>query len=110
MLSHFAGMRPVKDKNGYAFTRDPRLKVSMLGFVSKEQVLEMASRIKCEVLNIRATSGLERTVEDLSYDEVLDHIRKHAKQLDVEVIEGTHHLHLNDAQSVAPCIYYFLTS
>lgn len=103
-------MRSIKDKDGFAFTRDPRLKVSMLGFVSREQVLEMASRITCEVLNIRATSGLEHTIEDLAYDEVLDEIRKNAKRLEIEVVEGTHHLHLNDAQSVAPCIYYFLTS
>lgn len=72
--------------------------------------MEMATRITCEVLNIRATEGLELTHEDLAYDEVLDQIRKQAKKLEVHVIKGTHHLHLNDAQSVAPCIYYFLTS
>lgn len=43
------GMRPAENRDGYLFTRDPRLKLSALGFLSLEQVLELASRIVCEV-------------------------------------------------------------
>lgn len=104
------GTKRAKDQDGYVFTRDPRLKISLLSAISKEQAVEMASRITCEVLNVRAIDGLEITHDDLAYDEILDLIKKQAKKLEVHLFEGTHHLHLNDAKSVAPCIYYFLTS
>lgn len=102
-------MRPSKDKEGFVFTRDPRLKVAILGFITMDQVMEMASRITCEVLNIRATEGIKLDQPE-SYDLVLEQIGKQAKKLERHLIEGTHHLHLNNAESVAPCIYYFLTS
>ncbi|XP_050311138.1 probable serine hydrolase isoform X2 [Anthonomus grandis grandis] len=42
------GMKPAKDKEGhFYFTRDPRLKLSALGFLTLEQVMELASRIIC---------------------------------------------------------------
>lgn len=81
-----------------------------MGAISKDQAMEMASRITCEVLNLRAIDGLEVTHEDLCYDEFMEQIQKQAKKLEVQLVEGTHHVHLNDAESVSSYIYYFLTA
>ncbi|KAJ8911151.1 hypothetical protein NQ315_008336 [Exocentrus adspersus] len=103
------GMKPATHKKGYLFTRDPRLKTSALGFFTIDQVLELASRITCEVMNIRATSGLKHDNPD-HYDLVLDTIEKYAKKMERHIFNGTHHLHLNDAGSIAPSICKFLVS
>lgn len=111
MFFLFSGIKPAKqDQDGFVFTRDPRLKIAMLGSISMDQAMEMASRITCEVLNVRATEGLEHSLPEMSYDQVLEQIGKSAKKLEVHLIEGTHHLHLNNAERVAPCMYNFLTT
>ncbi|XP_067623083.1 probable serine hydrolase isoform X2 [Eurosta solidaginis] len=51
------GMAPVPEeiqRDGFNFARDIRLKVSLLGMFTKEQVMAYAKRIRCKVLNIRA--------------------------------------------------------
>ncbi|KAJ8973849.1 hypothetical protein NQ317_016404 [Molorchus minor] len=101
------GMKPALHKKGFMFTRDPRLKTAALGFMAIDQVLELASRIKCEVMNIRATSGLKLDNPEY-YDAVLDAIANQAKILERHTFEGTHHLHLNDAESIAPNICKFV--
>ncbi|KAG5899762.1 hypothetical protein JTB14_006099 [Gonioctena quinquepunctata] len=103
------GMRKLNDSEGYAFTRDPRLKVASLGFMTIDQVMIFASRITCEVMNIRASPGLKFDPSEY-YGMVLDEIEKHARKLERHVVPGTHHLHLKDAQSVAEIIYEFVKS
>ncbi|XP_066139531.1 probable serine hydrolase isoform X1 [Euwallacea fornicatus] len=103
------GMRPAMNRDGYYFTRDPRLKLSALGFISIEQVTELASRILCEVLNIRAIDG-HKPDHPEHYDFVLNEIEKQAKKVERHLVEGTHHLHLNDGRSVATIIHNFLIS
>ncbi|XP_060522533.1 probable serine hydrolase [Cylas formicarius] len=101
------GMKPATDRDGYWFTRDPRLKMALLGFLSLEQVLEMSRRIKCEVLNIRAKSGLKFDVPE-HYDLILNEIDRGAKKLETHLVEGTHHLHLNDPEPIVDIIHNFL--
>lgn len=103
------GMLPATDREGYYFTRDPRLKLSALGFLSVDQVYELSTRIICEVLNIRATNGHNPDIPE-HYDMVLDLIEKQSKKLERHTVEGTHHLHLNDGASVADIIHNFITS
>lgn len=104
------GMRPAEDKEGYFYyTRDARLKVAALGFLSLEQVLVLASRITCEVMNIRAKPGLKFDVPE-HYDMALDAIEEQAGKLQRHLVEGTHHLHLNDPESVETLIHNFLVS
>lgn len=102
-------MKPAKDQEGYVFTRDPRLKVAALGFVSLDQVMEMATRITCEVLNIKASKTIVLDDPE-SYDGVLDVMTKHTKKMERPLFEGTHHLHLNNAETIAQCVYNFLVS
>lgn len=105
------GMSPVPShisKEGYHFARDLRLKVSLMGMFSLEQVLAYAEQIKCHVLNIRAVPGMKFENEDV-YSTVINAMQTNA---DVEYVEipGTHHLHLNTPERIADTISTFLLS
>lgn len=60
-------------------------------------------------MNIRAVPGYNFEVPE-HYDLVLDKIELNAKRLVRHHIPGTHHLHLNDGNSVADIIHDFLMS
>lgn len=77
-------------KDGYHFSRDLRLKVSLMGMFSLEQVLAYAEQIKCNVLNIKAVPGMKVENEEV-YPLVIETMKKNAN---VEYFEvpGTHHL------------------
>lgn len=92
---------------GFHFARDLRLKVSLLGMFSLEQVLSYAELITAEVLNIRGVPGMRFDNIEV-YPLVLDAIRTNAKRLVFEEVEGTHHLHLTTPQRVAPLIAKFV--
>lgn len=93
-------------KGGYFFSRDLRLKVSVLGLFTIEQVLTFAELIKCHVLNIRAIPGLKHEREEV-YPMVLDAIRKNAT-VEYHEVPGTHHLHLTSPERIASIISAFL--
>ncbi|KAK2581509.1 hypothetical protein KPH14_005171 [Odynerus spinipes] len=71
----------------YYFSRDPRLKVSMLGMLSLEMVLAYASQIKCAYLNIRAVPGMEFETPD-HYHKVLDKIKENARKFEYHEVNG----------------------
>lgn len=109
------GMREVippggKDEGAtpiYHFSRDLRLKVSLLAMFTLEQVLSYATQITAEVLNIRGRPGM--AFYDLStYTTVLDAIRTNASRVVYEEVEGTHHLHLTTPERIVPFIKAFL--
>lgn len=102
------GMKQLKDGR-YFFTRDPRLKVAALGFMTSDQVLEFCSRITCEVLNIRGNPGMKFDFPDF-YDKVLDRIEIQARKVERHIVEGTHHLHLNNPERVVNIVDIFLKS
>ncbi|XP_014087418.2 probable serine hydrolase [Bactrocera oleae] len=104
------GMVPVPpemEKDGYNFVRDLRLKVSLLGMFTMEQVLAYAKQIRCKVLNIRAEPGMNFQNPQF-YLEVIETLRKHAKLVIFEKVPGTHHLHLVTPERVAPIISDFI--
>lgn len=94
-------------KNGYHFSRDLRLKVAAMGMFSLDQVLAYAKRITCSVLNIRASPGKEFDDPGV-YGQVIDTMRQSSRKLQFETVLGTHHLHLNTPDRVAPIISQFL--
>lgn len=96
----------IHSKVGYFFSRDVRLKVSLLGLFSLEQVLVYAEQIKCHVLNIKGVPGMQHEREEV-YPIVLDAIRKNAT-VEYHEVPGTHHLHLMTPERVAPIISAFL--
>ncbi|XP_031619333.1 probable serine hydrolase [Contarinia nasturtii] len=93
-------------KDGYFFSRDLRLKVSLLGMFSLEHVLAYAELIKCHVLNIRAVPGIELEKPEI-YPMVLDAMRKNAT-LEYHEVPGTHHLHLMTPHRISGIISGFL--
>lgn len=104
------GMNPVGgNKVGYHYTRDLRLKVSLLGMFSEDQVLSYAKRIKCETLNIRAAPGMKFDNPEV-YQKIIETMRMTARDVIFEVVPGTHHLHLNNPERVAGIISNFLLS
>ncbi|XP_012233698.2 probable serine hydrolase isoform X1 [Linepithema humile] len=101
------GMQPSYEKGKYYFSRDSRLKVSLLGMLSLDLVLEYASRIKCAYLNIRAVPGMKFEQPE-NYQKVLDNIKVGARKFEYHEVKGTHHVHLNEPEQVAPIIKKFL--
>ncbi|XP_056648944.1 probable serine hydrolase [Diorhabda sublineata] len=102
------GLKPAKDKeNCYVFTRDPRLRINALPFFTIDEIKDFASRITCEVLNIRANRGTKFDDPE-NYDITLDAIKRQAKRFERVVVEGTHHVHLTNADRIAPIILNFL--
>ncbi|XP_076386631.1 putative serine hydrolase isoform X1 [Megachile rotundata] len=103
------GMQPSSEPDRYYFSRDPRLKVSMLGTLSMDLVLAYAARIKCGYLNIRATSGLIFDKPE-SYDQVLNQIKLNARKFEYHTVDGTHHVHLNNPERIAAIINNFIST
>ncbi|XP_044252384.1 probable serine hydrolase [Tribolium madens] len=103
------GMRPAEHKEGhFVFNRDPRLKVAALAFMTPDQVLQFAARTTCRVLNIRGNPGMKFDFPEF-YDRVLDAIDKQGK-VERHVVEGSHHLHLNNPERVVDIVDQFLAS
>lgn len=91
----------------FQFTRDPRLKVPAMGFMTLDQVLEFAHRTRCAVMNIRGDPGM--TFHDPQhYHLVLDKIEETATKLVRIIVPGTHHVHLNEPEAIAKQILNFL--
>lgn len=102
------GMVP-SESGGYHFARDLRVKVSALGSFALDQIMAFAKNIHCEVLNIRGDPGLTFDKPEY-YNLVLDEVERHAKRVERHIIKGYHHLHMDDASTVASCIVPFLKS
>lgn len=88
-------------------SRDPKLKRRQIGAFTEDFVLACASSIKCRALNIRASRGVVSggKTEDV-YLDTLDRMQ----QCEYHVVDGQHHLHLNNPESVAPLINKFLNA
>ena len=81
----------------------------MLGILSMDLVLAYASKIKCAYLNIRAIPGMKFDHPE-NYQIVLDRIKLTAKRFEYHEVPGTHHVHLNEPEKVAPIIREFLNA
>ncbi|XP_015120850.1 probable serine hydrolase isoform X1 [Diachasma alloeum] len=103
------GTQPAAMPGKHYFSRDPRLKVSMLGAFSMDLTNAYAEKITCSYLNIRAKSGLKWDYPN-HYQEILNIIKKSASKFEYHEVEGSHHVHLNNPELVAPIIQNFLES
>lgn len=106
------GMAPAPahlNKEGYHFSRDLRLKVSMMGMFNEEQVLIYAKQIRCEMLNIRGVPGMNFGDPNV-YPKVIEAVRENAKRVVYEEVEGTHHLHLVTPERISEAVTDFLLS
>ncbi|XP_008217086.1 probable serine hydrolase isoform X1 [Nasonia vitripennis] len=103
------GMQPALIPGKHYFSRDPRLKVSLLGMLSMDLVLAYAAQIKCAYLNIRAIPGMVFDQPE-NYHKVLDVIKTVSKRFEYHEVQGTHHVHLNNPERIAPIINKFISS
>lgn len=98
----------IKHSNGlYSFNYDPRLKVPSIFGMTFEQQKEFANRLNCELMIIKASAGTIYEKQE-HYDEMKCLYSKSAKKFIYKEVEGTHHVHLNDPQVVAPLIVEFM--
>uniref|UniRef100_A0A0A9ZHH3 Putative serine hydrolase n=1 Tax=Lygus hesperus TaxID=30085 RepID=A0A0A9ZHH3_LYGHE len=102
------GMKPAAGStNKFLFSRDVRLKVAGLAMPSLDIVMEMAEKVNCHYLNIRASDGLKMENSEV-YPTILDVLKKRCKSFNYHEVEGTHHVHLNEPEKVSSFISSFL--
>ncbi|KAH8302058.1 hypothetical protein KR044_002307 [Drosophila immigrans] len=95
-----------QDPNKFYFSRDNRLKASIVYTLSNETVMEMAARIKTPYLFIKALQG--PYYEDKKYYHgTLDVLRKNPL-FEYYEVEGSHHVHLNEPEKVAHFMNAFI--
>lgn len=103
------GMDKVEGSEKYKFCRDVRLKVAGLAMPSIDIVMEMAAKIKCHYLNIRAKDGLPLESPEI-YPMVLEKLETTCASFAYHEVPGTHHVHLNSPELIAPIISEFLST
>jgi len=90
----------------YFFCRDRRLKFYNYAIGSQELCVEMANRITCPYLFIKAAQS--SYFEDKKYyDEVLDVLVKKSNFEYLEV-NGSHHVHINDPEAIIAPVNNFI--
>lgn len=92
----------------FSFSRDPRLRYHAWGRLSFPYLMGFASQIKCHALNIRGFDGFNFGDESKHiYLKTLEVMKKSASRFELHDIPGTHHVHLNNPDIVAPIINNF---
>ncbi len=88
--------------DGYRWSSDPRLKVASINRLTEPQLIHLIESIKVPILLVEATQGLFK-------DYPVAQARKaYFNELQLELIEGGHHVHLEQPKQVAQLINTFL--
>lgn len=90
----------------YYFSRDSRLKTSIFYAFSQDVPVEMARRINCPHLFIKALQGPYYEKKEY-YDQVLAIVKQNPK-FEYHEVEGTHHVHLNEPEKVTKIVNSFI--
>jgi pimeloyl-ACP methyl ester carboxylesterase len=101
----------VKSMNGLLrLSRDIRLKYcNFLHTLPHEFLLELASRIECEVLYVKAIPGKYYEKPEY-YQQTLNVLETCTKHLTRCEMKGTHHAHLNNPENVPDIVKEFLST
>lgn len=70
-------------------------------------VIEFAKQMRCRYLMIKAVPGRVRDNWSM-YQSILETIKTSTDDFNFVEVEGSHHVHLNNASKVAPHIIKFL--
>ncbi|KAJ3642709.1 hypothetical protein Zmor_025467 [Zophobas morio] len=98
---------PSKSQPGkYCFTRDPRLKITDLVNWRQKDLVPGARSMQCPVFVAKATNGFH--FENQKYVHEVADALKESGNCEFHVLEGTHHLHLNNPEVLAGLIIKFL--
>ncbi|KAL4703016.1 hypothetical protein ACJJTC_010002 [Scirpophaga incertulas] len=101
------GIRPSsKDTDKYYFARDSRLKHTLFQPESKKFVEALVRRLKCPTLYIKAVDS--PFANDEFSVEMREIIEQNNENYEIHFVPGTHHVHLNNAEQIAPLILQFL--
>ncbi|XP_041978915.1 probable serine hydrolase isoform X1 [Aricia agestis] len=95
-----------KGKVGYIFNRDLNLKFSPLGLISLDETLEIAKQVKCRSLFIRTNADATLHSNEYYY-KVLAALQERTDVTLVKV-DGTHHVHLEAPEKIAPHLHAFV--
>jgi len=98
-----------KQKWGLTFSRDIRLKVPSLDPPpTDEQMLKFMSNIRCDLLVIRAKQGPYHVPDQVrqKYYEIYQNNCRIFKDV---FMDGSHHLHMNNPETVGPVINEFIS-
>ncbi|GAB6019092.1 Serine hydrolase-like protein 2 [Chamberlinius hualienensis] len=99
----------VVDGGKLVFTRDSRIKLDDFIGLSSDQLNVLAENLKSHVLVVVAKQGLLYRWDDRTQlEETLKIYNKTAKSFKLVEVEGSHHVHLNHPERVAPHIIDFL--
>lgn len=89
----------------YYFSRDPRLKAYVDFAFSIESMIAMAKCIKIPQLVIKASQSLSI---DADNDPLLEVLRANNPYFEFHILEGTHHVHLNNAPETSVVVNRFI--
>ncbi|KAL7643380.1 UNVERIFIED_CONTAM: hypothetical protein RMT77_006672 [Armadillidium vulgare] len=95
------------DDGKYSFTYSPQLRVKSTMSFTPEIVKSYISRVSCDFLLIKSPSS-PLFMENDQAKEYLTYYQKYSKNFVLEIIEGTHHLHMTNPNPVAETINNFL--
>ncbi|XP_067830821.1 serine hydrolase-like protein [Heptranchias perlo] len=97
---------------GLTFSRDLRIKLFTPVRITIDQCLEFQKKITAAVLLIFAKDGLLRedrwNPDQPPFSLLLEGYRTLSEQFRLEIVEGNHHVHLNEPEQVAGIIGKFL--
>ena len=97
-----------KQEDGrYSFNYDPVVKLNNIFSMSFEQQKAFASQIKCEMLIIKASLG-PLYENKTFYKEILKIYDASSSKFLYKIVEGNHHVHLNDPTECSSLINDFL--
>lgn len=107
------GSRPSKTpeiENGVIFTRDIRLRAILFQRMDSGSLLHFVRKMSCELLIIKAKmSGVQMDTPDIT-EGFLESYRNTCRRFQYLEIEGQHHVHLCEANVVAPLIVEFVNA
>lgn len=95
-----------KDPNKYYFSRDARLKHILFTPEDKKFVEGVAKRLACPTLYVKAIDSPYAT--DAFSVEMRESLERNNKNFECHFVPGTHHVHLNNPEIIAPLIHDFL--
>lgn len=95
-----------KDPNKYFFSRDSRLKHTTFQPESYQFVEALVRRLKCPTLYFKGIDSPYAT-DEFSV-EMREVIEKNNENYEIHFVPGTHHVHLNNPERLAPLIEKFM--
>lgn len=92
---------------GYAFTRDLRVRLPSPLRLTERMTSSFIAHVACDVLMVVAEGGLHTIISDRERRQV-ETLQKAARSFTLVRVPGSHHVHMNEPEVVAPHFVRFL--